>query len=195
MPLVRRSAFLTAGCPENGEDHNRGVVVRSFFGSVCMTCGAWPPCHKVGTLVHVGGGGGLILSPPQVRLPTSEVVASTGETVSATCRRTPGSLALMASLSPPRRETGRGSFRSGVRVEVVTTASESSMQRQTQPLVLRWSPPLASRLELAIPRSYRCGGSSYLQSRDGTRAPLKNKCNTFAFCKVPESLLEGGGGE
>jgi hypothetical protein len=20
-----------------------------------MTCGAWPPCHKVGTLVHVGG--------------------------------------------------------------------------------------------------------------------------------------------
>jgi hypothetical protein len=20
-----------------------------------MTCGAWPPCHRVGTLVHVGG--------------------------------------------------------------------------------------------------------------------------------------------
>jgi hypothetical protein len=55
MPLVRRSAFLTAGCLENGGGHNRGVVIRSFFGSVCMTCGAWPPCHKVGTLVHVGG--------------------------------------------------------------------------------------------------------------------------------------------
>jgi hypothetical protein len=55
MPLVRRFAFLTAGCPENGGAHNREVVARSFFGSVCMTCGAWPPCHKVGTLVHVGG--------------------------------------------------------------------------------------------------------------------------------------------
>jgi hypothetical protein len=55
MPLVRRFTFLTASCPENGGAHNRRVVARSFFGSVCMTCGAWPPCHKVGTLVHVGG--------------------------------------------------------------------------------------------------------------------------------------------
>jgi hypothetical protein len=38
-------------------------------------------------------------SPPLVRLPTAEVVASAGETVSATCRRTSGSLDLMASLS------------------------------------------------------------------------------------------------
>jgi hypothetical protein len=36
-----------------------------------------------------------------VRLPTTEVVASASETVSATCHRTSGSLALMASLSPP----------------------------------------------------------------------------------------------
>jgi hypothetical protein len=55
MPLVRRFAFLTAGCPKNGGVHNHGVVARSFFGSVYMTCGAWPPCHKVGTLVHVRG--------------------------------------------------------------------------------------------------------------------------------------------
>jgi hypothetical protein len=48
-------AFLTADCPEYGGAHNCGAVARSFFGSVCMTCGAWPPCHKVGTLVHVGG--------------------------------------------------------------------------------------------------------------------------------------------
>jgi hypothetical protein len=40
-------------------------------------------------------------SPPLVMLPTVEVVASAGETVSATYRRTSGSLALMASLSPP----------------------------------------------------------------------------------------------
>jgi hypothetical protein len=55
MPLVRQFAFLTAGCLENGGTHNHEVVACSFFGSVCMTCGVWPPCHKVGTLVHVGG--------------------------------------------------------------------------------------------------------------------------------------------
>jgi hypothetical protein len=55
MPLVRRFAFLTTGCQENGGAHNCGAVARSSFGSVCMTCGAWPPCHKLGTLVHVGG--------------------------------------------------------------------------------------------------------------------------------------------
>jgi hypothetical protein len=55
MPLVRQFAFLTAGCPENEGVHNYGAVARSLFGSVCITCVAWPPCHKVGTLVHVGG--------------------------------------------------------------------------------------------------------------------------------------------
>jgi hypothetical protein len=54
MLLVRRFAFLTAGCPKNEGAHNCGAVARSF-GSVCITCEAWPPCHKVGTLVHVGG--------------------------------------------------------------------------------------------------------------------------------------------
>jgi hypothetical protein len=55
MPLAWRFAFLTVGCPKNEGAYYRVVVARSFFGSVCMTCGAWPPCHKVGTLVHVGG--------------------------------------------------------------------------------------------------------------------------------------------
>jgi hypothetical protein len=53
--LARRFAFLVAGCPENEGAHNSRVVARSFFGLVCMTCGAWPPCHKVGSSVHVGG--------------------------------------------------------------------------------------------------------------------------------------------
>jgi hypothetical protein len=53
--LTRLFAFLTTGCPKNEGACNRGAFARSFFGSVCMTCGAWPPCHKVGTLVHVGG--------------------------------------------------------------------------------------------------------------------------------------------
>jgi hypothetical protein len=116
-----------------------------------------------------------------VRLPTAEVVASAGETVSATCRRASDSLALMASLSPPVGRRGRGPFRSGVRAEVVATTGESLVQRWPPLSVLRWSPPLASRSELAILRPYWCGGSSFLQSRDGTRAPLENRCNTFAF--------------
>jgi hypothetical protein len=128
-------------------------------------------------------------SPPLVRLPTAEVVASAGETVSATCRWTSGSLALMASLSPPVGRRGRGPFRSGVRAGVIATAGESLVQRWPSPSVLMWSPPLASRSELAIPRPYWCGGSSFLQSRDGTRAPHENRCNTFAFCKVLKSTV------
>jgi hypothetical protein len=55
MPYVRRFAFLTAGCPENGGARNRRAVARSFLGLVCMTCGVWPPCHKVGSSVYAGG--------------------------------------------------------------------------------------------------------------------------------------------
>jgi hypothetical protein len=91
-------------------------------------------------------------SPPLVRLPTAEVVASAGETVSATCLQTSDFLALMASLSPPVGRRGRGPFCSGVRVEVIATAGGSSVQRWPLPLVLRWSPLLTSRSELAILR-------------------------------------------
>jgi hypothetical protein len=63
MLLAWWFAFLTAGCPENEVAHNHRAVARSlcggpsssFFGPVCMTCGVWPPCLRVGTLVHVGG--------------------------------------------------------------------------------------------------------------------------------------------
>jgi hypothetical protein len=55
MPPARQFAFLTAGCPRNGGAYNRGAVARSSFGLVFMTCGAWPPCHKVRSLVHAGG--------------------------------------------------------------------------------------------------------------------------------------------
>jgi hypothetical protein len=55
MPYVRRFAFLTVGCPENGGARNHRAAARSFLGLVCMTCGAWPPCHKVGSLVYAGG--------------------------------------------------------------------------------------------------------------------------------------------
>jgi hypothetical protein len=101
-------------------------------------------------------------SLPLVRLPTTEVVASAGETTDATCRRASHSLALMASLSSTVVRRGRGPLRNGARAEVVATAGESSVQRWPLPSVLMWSPPLASRSELATTRPYWCGGSSYL---------------------------------
>jgi hypothetical protein len=54
MPLALWFAFLTASSPKNEGARDCEAVARFFFGSVYMTCGAWPPCHKVGTLVHVG---------------------------------------------------------------------------------------------------------------------------------------------
>jgi hypothetical protein len=45
----------TVRCSGAEGAHSRRAVVRSFFGLACMTCGAWPPCHKVGSLVHAGG--------------------------------------------------------------------------------------------------------------------------------------------
>jgi hypothetical protein len=91
-------------------------------------------------------------SPPLVRLPAAEVVASAGETTSTTYCRASNSLALMASLSPPVGRRGRGPLRNGARAEVVATAGESSVQRWPLLSVLRWSPPLASRSELATTR-------------------------------------------
>ena len=46
---------MTAGCPETEGARNRRAVARSFLGLVCMTRGAWPTCHKVGSLVHAEG--------------------------------------------------------------------------------------------------------------------------------------------
>jgi hypothetical protein len=89
-------------------------------------------------------------SPPLVRLPIAEVVASAGETISATCRRASNSLALMASLLPPVGRRERGPFRNGARAEGIATAGESLVQRWPPPSMLRWSPPLASRSGLAI---------------------------------------------
>jgi hypothetical protein len=60
-------------------------------------------------------------SPPLVRLPAAEVVASAGETASTTCHRASNSLALMASLPPPVGGRGRGPLRNGARIEAAIT--------------------------------------------------------------------------
>jgi hypothetical protein len=122
----------------------------------------WPPFAGTALVRRWPLSSVLRWSPPLVRLPTAEVVASAGETVSATCRRVSDSLAVMASMSPPVGRQGRGPFRSGVRAGVIATTGGSLVQRWPPPLVRRWSPPLVSLSELAIPWPYRCGGSSYL---------------------------------
>jgi hypothetical protein len=72
----------------------------------------------------------VVAGSPLVRLPTAEVVASAGETVSATCRRTSDSLALMACCR------GRGLPYSGAHAGMIVAAGESSVQRRSSPLVL-----------------------------------------------------------
>jgi hypothetical protein len=61
-------------------------------------------------------------SLPLVRLPTAEVVAFAGETVSATYCWSIGSLALMASLLPPIGGRGRGPIRSSACPEAIAAA-------------------------------------------------------------------------
>jgi hypothetical protein len=130
--------------------------------------------------VVVSAGGGCPLqrwSLPLVRLPGADMVASAGETTSATCGRASNSLALMASLLPPVGERGRGPLRNGTRIEAAITA-----------VTLSWRIPQGQR-----PRTSNstplASGSLYLQSRDGTRIPLEGGCNTFAFCKVLLSTI------
>jgi hypothetical protein len=88
---------------------------------------------------------GLMWSPPLVRLPTADVVASAGETVSATYRQTSGSLSLMASLSPPVGVQGRGPIRSSAHPEVIAAAGEPLGAGSLSLLVQRWSPSSAIR--------------------------------------------------
>jgi hypothetical protein len=130
---------------------------------------------------------GLVLTPsvrmgartssPVLRQPPptgAEVAAAAGEV--ARCRggclrwrdhqcHLPPSLQLFGFnglVVAPVGRRGRGPFRNGARAKVIAFAGESSVQRRPPPSVLRWSPPLASCSELAIPRPYWCGGSSFL---------------------------------
>jgi hypothetical protein len=73
-------------------------------------------------VVAATGGARAIASAGEAA--TAEVVASAGEAVSATCRRTFGPLALVASLSPPVGGRGRGPIRSSAHPEVVAAAGE-----------------------------------------------------------------------
>jgi hypothetical protein len=60
-----RFALLTAGFGEDGgmlitagrlHASRAAVCLLHVFGSALMTCGTQPPCHRVRTLEHIGGG-------------------------------------------------------------------------------------------------------------------------------------------
>jgi hypothetical protein len=82
---------------------------------------------------------------PLVRLPTAEVVASADETVSATCGRTSGSLALMACPHPSDGGEGLFTVASALGQSLLLS---SRPRRRSLSLLVQWSP--ASRLELVI---------------------------------------------
>jgi hypothetical protein len=93
----------------------------------------------------------------------------------------------MASFSPPVGRRGRGPFRSGVHAEMIIAAwrvvDAEVAATVGADVVASAGEPLGASYPAAL------GGSSYLQGRNGTRAPLENRCNTFAFCKVLKSTI------
>ena len=131
-------------------------------------------------------------SPPLGRLPVAEVVASAGETVSATCRRAPDSLALMASLSPPVGGRGRGPIRSSAHPEVIAAAGEplgaevvvvADAEVVTvvgDPSMQRWSPPLVGLSGASFQRD-SCWCSVVHSCRNGARVPLVRECNDICL--------------
>jgi hypothetical protein len=135
---------------------------------------------------------GLMWSPPLVRLPTTEVVATAGETVSATCRWTSGSLAVMASLSSPVGGRGRGPIRSSAHpkviaaageplgAEVVVAAGAEVVAVVGNPSMQRWSPPLVGLSGASFQRD-SCWRSVVHSCRNGARVPFVRECNDICL--------------
>jgi hypothetical protein len=121
------------------------------------------------------------------------VVASAGETVSATCHRAPDSLALLASLSPPVGGRGRGPIRSSAHPEVIAAAGEplgaevvvvADAEVVTvvgDPSMQRWSPPLVGLSGASFQRD-SCWCSVVHSCRNRARAPLVR--GTYACLKA-----------
>jgi hypothetical protein len=135
---------------------------------------------------------GLTWSPPLVRLPTAEVVASAGKTVSATWRRTSDSLALMASLSSPVGGRRRGPVRSSAHPEVIAATGEPLGAEVIVaagaevvavvgiPSMQRWLPPLVG-LSGASFRHDSCWCSVVHSCRNGARVPLVRECDDICL--------------
>jgi hypothetical protein len=122
----------------------------------------------------------------------ADVVASAGETVSATCGRTSGSLALMASLSSPVGGRGRGPIRSSAHPEVIATAGEPLEAEVVvtagaevvavvgNPSMQRWSSLLVGLSGASFQRD-SCWCSIVHSCRNGARVSLVRECNDICL--------------
>jgi hypothetical protein len=106
---------------------------------------------------------------------------------SATCDRTPRSLALMACPRPSCGGVGEG-------LSTASFALRSSLllfsrpKRRSLSLLVQWSP--ASHLEFVVPRALWCRGCSY--PREWNRSPVCNGTLSMGVCSLwlsrPEHL-------
>jgi hypothetical protein len=114
------------------------------------------------------------------RLPTAAVVASAGETVSATCAPGLRLFGFNGWFSSPVRGRKRGPFSSSVCPEAVTADVLPPETEVVAALLVQRSP--ASHPEFVIPRALWCGGCSY--PREWNRSSVCNGTLSMGICSL-----------
>jgi hypothetical protein len=112
--LRGRRTSATRCRPDHKRRQPSSFQLLGLDGLVLTPVGGWgrgPHCHGARAKVVAAAG--------------AEVVTAADQTTSATCRRAPNSLALMASSSSPIGRQGRGPLRYGARIMVATAAGKS----------------------------------------------------------------------
>jgi hypothetical protein len=116
-----------------------------------------------------------------------EEVVSADETVSATCGRTSGSLALMACPRPSCGDVGEGPFTTAFALRS-SLLLFSRPERRSLSLLVQCSP--VSHLEFVVPQALWCGGCSY--PREWNQSPVCNGTLSMGVCSLwlsrPEHL-------
>jgi hypothetical protein len=125
---------------------------------------------------------------PLERLPTTAVVASADETVSASCASGLRLFSFNDWFSSPVRGRERGPFSSSVCSEAVAAAVLPPETEVVAALLVQRLP--VSRLEFVIPQALWCGGCSY--PREWNRSSVCNGTLSMGVCSLwplrPEHL-------
>jgi hypothetical protein len=123
---------------------------------------------------------------PLERLLIAVVVASAGETVSATCAPGLRLFGFNGWFSSPVRGGERGPFSSSVCPEAVAAAVLPPETEVVAALLVQRSP--ASHLEFVIPQALLCGGCSY--PREWNRSSVCNGTLSMGVCSLRLSRPE-----
>jgi hypothetical protein len=119
---------------------------------------------------------------------STEAVASTDETVSATCAPDLWLFGFNGWFSSPVRGRERGPFSNSVCHEAIAAAVLPPETEVIAALLVQWSP--ASHLEFVTPQALWCGGCSYPQ--EWNRSPVCNGTLSMGVCSLwplrPEHL-------